>query len=61
MESTALKAMKALEVALQITSVAVIGFFAVANGTVVMSALQRATVVATAVVLRRVPMAGELY
>ncbi|KAF8708506.1 hypothetical protein HU200_029869 [Digitaria exilis] len=59
--STALKAMKALEVALQITSVAVIGFFAVANGTVVMSALQRATVVATAVVLRRVPMAGELY
>ncbi|CAL4919627.1 unnamed protein product [Urochloa decumbens] len=43
--SAALKAMKALEVALQIASVAVIGFLAVAKGTLV----QRAAAVSTAV------------
>jgi len=47
--SAALKAMKALEVALQITSVAVIGFLAVAKGTLVTSTVHRAVVVSTAV------------
>ena len=47
--SAALKAKKALEVALQITSVAVIGFLAVAKGTLVTSTVHRAVVVSTAV------------
>ncbi|CAN6303111.1 unnamed protein product [Urochloa humidicola] len=47
--SAALKAMKALEVALQIASVAVIGFLAIAKGTLVTSTVQRAVVVSTAV------------
>ncbi|KAK3149015.1 hypothetical protein QOZ80_3AG0211780 [Eleusine coracana subsp. coracana] len=47
--SAALKAMKALEVALQVASVAVVGFLAVANGTLVTSTVQRAAVVSMAV------------
>ncbi|GJN22955.1 hypothetical protein PR202_gb10565 [Eleusine coracana subsp. coracana] len=47
--SAALKAMKALEVALQVASVAVVGFLAVANGTLVTSTFQRAAVVSMAV------------
>ncbi|TVU44508.1 hypothetical protein EJB05_03952 [Eragrostis curvula] len=47
--SAALKAMKALEVALQVASVAVVGFLAVANGTLVTSTIQRAVVVSMAV------------
>ncbi|CAL4944972.1 unnamed protein product [Urochloa decumbens] len=47
--SAALKAMKALEIALQIASVAVIGFLAVAKGTLVTSTVQRAAAVSTAV------------
>jgi hypothetical protein len=41
--SAALKAMRTLEVALQVASV---GFFAVANGTVIKSAVQRTVAVA---------------
>ena len=44
-----LKAMKALEAALQVASAAVVRFLAVANGTVLTSTVQRATVVSTAV------------
>ncbi|VAI38557.1 unnamed protein product [Triticum turgidum subsp. durum] len=47
--SAALKAMKALEVALQFASVAVVGFLAVAKGTLVTSVVQRAVVVSLAV------------
>uniref|UniRef100_A0A0D9W0C7 Rieske domain-containing protein n=1 Tax=Leersia perrieri TaxID=77586 RepID=A0A0D9W0C7_9ORYZ len=47
--SAALKRMRALEVALQVASVAVVGFLAVAKGTVVTSVVQRAAVVAVAV------------
>jgi hypothetical protein len=47
--SAALKAMRALEVALQVASVAVVGFLAVAKETLVMSAAQRAVVVSAAV------------
>ena len=47
--SAALKAMKALEVARQIASVAVVGFLAVAKGTMVTSTVHRAVVVSTAV------------
>uniref|UniRef100_A0A0D9ZEP5 Rieske domain-containing protein n=1 Tax=Oryza glumipatula TaxID=40148 RepID=A0A0D9ZEP5_9ORYZ len=47
--SGALKKMKALEVALQVASVAVVGFLAVAKGTVVTSVVQRSAVVAAAV------------
>ncbi|GJM96976.1 hypothetical protein PR202_ga13863 [Eleusine coracana subsp. coracana] len=47
--SAALKAMKALEVALQVASVAVVGFLAVANGTLVKSAVQRTAAVSAAV------------
>ncbi|TVU14027.1 hypothetical protein EJB05_37469, partial [Eragrostis curvula] len=47
--SAALKAMKALEVALQVASVAVVGFLAVAKGTLVMSTVQRTLVVSAAV------------
>uniref|UniRef100_A0A453M5R9 Pheophorbide a oxygenase domain-containing protein n=1 Tax=Aegilops tauschii subsp. strangulata TaxID=200361 RepID=A0A453M5R9_AEGTS len=47
--SAALKGMKALEVALQIASVAVVGFLAVAKGTLVTSVVQRAAVVSLAV------------
>ncbi|VAI23702.1 unnamed protein product [Triticum turgidum subsp. durum] len=47
--SAALKAMKALEVALQFASVAVVGFLAVAKGTLVTSVVQRAAVVSLAV------------
>ncbi|KAL6638077.1 hypothetical protein ACP70R_025649 [Stipagrostis hirtigluma subsp. patula] len=47
--SGALKAMRALEVALQVASVAVVGFLAVAKGTVVTSAVQGAAVVCVAV------------
>ncbi|KAL6638079.1 hypothetical protein ACP70R_025651 [Stipagrostis hirtigluma subsp. patula] len=47
--SAALKAMKALEVALQVASVAVVGFLAVAKGTLVTSAVQRTAVVSAAV------------
>jgi hypothetical protein len=42
--------MRTLEVALQVASVAVVGFLAVANGTVIKSAVQR-TVAVSAVVL----------
>jgi len=41
--------MKALEVALQIVSVAIVGILAVAKGTLVLSTVQRAVVVSTAV------------
>jgi len=41
--------MKALEVALQIASVAIVGILAVAKGTLVTSTVQRAVVVSTAV------------
>lgn len=47
--SAALKAMKALEVVLQVASVAVVGFLAVAKGTLVTSTVQRAAVVSAAV------------
>ncbi|CAN6314804.1 unnamed protein product [Urochloa humidicola] len=47
--SAALKAMKALEIALQITSVAVIGFLAVTKGILVASTVQRAAAVSMAV------------
>jgi hypothetical protein len=47
--SAALKAMKVLEVALQFASVAVVGFLAVAKGTLLTSTVQRATVVSMAV------------
>ncbi|XP_062212753.1 protochlorophyllide-dependent translocon component 52, chloroplastic-like [Phragmites australis] len=47
--NAALKAMKTLEVALQVASVAVVGFLAVAKGTLVTSAVQRAVVVSAAV------------
>ncbi|KAL6894286.1 hypothetical protein ACP4OV_008384 [Aristida adscensionis] len=47
--SAALRAMRALEVALQVASVAVVGFLAVAKGTLVTSAGQRTAVVAAAV------------
>ncbi|TVU44509.1 hypothetical protein EJB05_03953, partial [Eragrostis curvula] len=47
--SAALKTMKALEVALQVASVAVVGFLAVAKGTLVTSTVQRAIVVSMAV------------
>ncbi|KAL6638081.1 hypothetical protein ACP70R_025653 [Stipagrostis hirtigluma subsp. patula] len=47
--SAALKAMRALEVALQVASVAVVGFLAVAKGTLVTSAVQRTAVVSMAV------------
>ncbi|VAI38565.1 unnamed protein product [Triticum turgidum subsp. durum] len=47
--SAALKTMKALEVALQVASVAVVGFLAVAKGTLVTSVVQRAAVVSLAV------------
>ena len=39
-----LKAMKALEAALQVASVAVVGFLAVAKGTILTSTVQRAAV-----------------
>uniref|UniRef100_A0ACD5W8M7 Uncharacterized protein n=1 Tax=Avena sativa TaxID=4498 RepID=A0ACD5W8M7_AVESA len=47
--SAALKAMKALEVALQAASVAVVGFLAASKGTLVMSVIQRAALVSLAV------------
>ncbi|KAL6638080.1 hypothetical protein ACP70R_025652 [Stipagrostis hirtigluma subsp. patula] len=47
--SSALKAMKALEVALQVVSVAVVGFLAVAKGTLAMSSVHRTVVVTVAV------------
>ncbi|CAN6308840.1 unnamed protein product [Urochloa humidicola] len=47
--SAALKAMEALDVALQIASVAFIGFLAIAKGTLVTSTVQRAVIVSTAV------------
>uniref|UniRef100_A0A0E0KKF7 Rieske domain-containing protein n=1 Tax=Oryza punctata TaxID=4537 RepID=A0A0E0KKF7_ORYPU len=47
--SSALKGMKALEVALQVASVAIVGFLAAGKGTVVTSAVQRAAVVGAAV------------
>ncbi|CAL4919626.1 unnamed protein product [Urochloa decumbens] len=47
--STALKAMRVLEVALQVVSVAVVGFLAVAKETLVTSAVNRAVVVTMAV------------
>ncbi|XP_062212756.1 protochlorophyllide-dependent translocon component 52, chloroplastic-like [Phragmites australis] len=46
--SAALKAMKVLEVALQVTSVAIVGFLAVVKGTLVTSAVQRTAVVSAA-------------
>jgi hypothetical protein len=46
--SAALKAMKALEVALQVASVAVVGFLAVTKGTLVTFTVQRATIVSMA-------------
>ena len=47
--NAALKAMKALEAALQVASVGVVGFLAVAKGTVLTSTVQRAAVVSAAV------------
>uniref|UniRef100_J3LTX1 Pheophorbide a oxygenase domain-containing protein n=1 Tax=Oryza brachyantha TaxID=4533 RepID=J3LTX1_ORYBR len=47
--SAALKGMRALEVALQVASVAVVGFLAVAKGALVTSVAHRAAVVAAAV------------
>ncbi|CAN6280911.1 unnamed protein product [Urochloa humidicola] len=47
--SAALKAMRALEVALQVVSVAVVGFLAVAKETLVTSAVKRAVIVSVAV------------
>uniref|UniRef100_A0A453QW50 Pheophorbide a oxygenase domain-containing protein n=1 Tax=Aegilops tauschii subsp. strangulata TaxID=200361 RepID=A0A453QW50_AEGTS len=47
--SAALKAMRALEVALQVASIAVVGFLAVAKGTLLTSVAQRAVVVSVAV------------
>jgi hypothetical protein len=47
--SAALRAMKVLEVALQVASVAVVGFLAVAKGTLVTSTIQRAMIVSMAV------------
>jgi hypothetical protein len=47
--NAALKTMKALEAALQVASVAVVGFLAVAKGTVLTSTVQRAAVVSAAV------------
>jgi hypothetical protein len=47
--SAALKAMKALEVALQVASIAVVGFLAVAKGTLLTSVAQRAVVVSVVV------------
>uniref|UniRef100_A0A0D3FQE4 Rieske domain-containing protein n=1 Tax=Oryza barthii TaxID=65489 RepID=A0A0D3FQE4_9ORYZ len=47
--SAALKWMRALEVALQVASVAVVGFLAAGKGTVVTSGVQRAAVVAAVV------------
>uniref|UniRef100_A0ACD6A3I4 Uncharacterized protein n=1 Tax=Avena sativa TaxID=4498 RepID=A0ACD6A3I4_AVESA len=47
--SAALRAMKALEVALQVASVAVVGFLAASKGTLVMSVTQRAALVSLAV------------
>ncbi|PWZ37821.1 Protochlorophyllide-dependent translocon component 52, chloroplastic [Zea mays] len=47
--NAALKAMKALEATLQVASVAVVGFLAVAKGTVLTSTVQRAAVVSAAV------------
>ncbi|KAL6850024.1 hypothetical protein ACP4OV_020651 [Aristida adscensionis] len=47
--SGALKAMRALQVALQVASVAVVGFLAAGNGTLVTSAVQRTIVVSVAV------------
>ncbi|KAF8708508.1 hypothetical protein HU200_029871 [Digitaria exilis] len=47
--SAALKAMRALEVALQVSAVAVVGFLAVAKETLVASAARRAAVVSAAV------------
>ncbi|KAF8779000.1 hypothetical protein HU200_003106 [Digitaria exilis] len=51
----ALKAMKALEVALQVASVAVVGFLAIANGTANCGRVHGRAM------LRGVPMAGELH
>ncbi|KAF7099726.1 hypothetical protein CFC21_101326 [Triticum aestivum] len=47
--SAALKAMKALEVALQVASIAVVGLLAVAKGTLLTSVVQRAVIVSAAV------------
>jgi hypothetical protein len=47
--NAALKTMKALEAALQVASVAVVGFLAVAKGTVLTSTVQRAAVVSATV------------
>jgi hypothetical protein len=44
-----LKAMKALEAALQVASVAVVGFLAVAKGTVLTSTVQRVAIVSAVV------------
>ncbi|KAM0827208.1 hypothetical protein ACQ4PT_068351 [Festuca glaucescens] len=47
--STALKTMKALEVALQVAAVAVVGFLAVAKGTLVTSVVHKTAIVSLAV------------
>jgi hypothetical protein len=47
--SAALKKMKALEVALQVASVAIVGFLAVAKGSLAPSVVRRAAAVSTAV------------
>ena len=47
--NAALKAMKALEAALHVVLVTVVGFLAVAKGTVLTSTVQRAAVVSAAV------------
>ena len=47
--TAALKDLKALEVTLQVASVAVVGFLAVSKGTLVTSVAQKATIVSFAV------------
>ena len=47
--SAALKGMKALEVALQVAAVAVVGFLAVAKGTLVTSVVHKTAIVSLAV------------
>ncbi|RLN16936.1 hypothetical protein C2845_PM02G44340 [Panicum miliaceum] len=47
--SSALKAMRALEVALQVLSITTIGFLAITKGTLVTTTIQRTAVMSTAV------------
>jgi hypothetical protein len=58
--SAALKAMKALGVILQVASVAVIGFLALANGTLATSVVHRAVIVSAAVLGLRHPFGSPV-